>query len=128
MAAELKEYVMGQSNTQLLQYYAFKQLRPKWPKCKTLADIISVNLDKVLAILFDTNAYDRWHLTASNIAEINKIVWTRLEVAVVKALEAQDPDPEKAIAEMLAAKHKHAHEERESVAYEPENVMPSSWS
>ena len=122
----LKTYVNSTSNTQLLQYYAFKKLRPNWPKCRNLADIISVNLDKILAVLFDTSAYDRWQLSASNIAEINKIVWTRLELAVTKDLEALEPDHEKAIFEMLEAKQRPIREERESVAYEPVSVMPNA--
>jgi len=120
----LKTYVKCTSNTQLLQYYAFKQLRPKWPKCRNLADIISVNLEKILDILFDTTVYDRWQLTAPNIAEINKIIWCRLEVAVNKDLEAQEPDQEKAIEQMLEAKQRHMKEERESSTYEPVSVLP----
>lgn len=124
----LQNYIVGQSNTQLLQYYAFKELRPKWPQCKNIAEVISEHLDKTLSATFDSNMYDRWQLTATNIAEMNKIIWTALKASVTKTLESTEADPEKAIQEMLDSKQRFSKENRESVTFEPVSVRPEGWN
>jgi len=112
-------YVSSPSNKLLLSQYALKKLKIQWPACKTLKDLIELHLQTVLEALFDNTRYDSWQVTAMNVAEMNTIVWTKLEAAVKASLEGQEINTEKAIDEMLVAKMRvERPDERESVTLE----------